>query len=330
MKTFITSFIVLFSFAANAFSTNPSTQQSGLCIPKQVRSLQSERAGVEAEVADTITLHNPNKVVITQSDNSLNVTVSGLPGESDYLLERNLTVADSSVSTSYVSDIRHDGLSWDFGLAEKEHSYELTLKIPADLEIGFTTAVGGPADLKTGFFKSGEIDLGLLRFNFVPARGPWSFNADFGMSASALRLRGDRSFVPSTSSGQVQPFSILPYPADAAKDKRSTLFSVGGNIRLMAHYSIGKYDQIGFGAMWTFPALNIGEFTRTTYTDADGQTHTALHNVATKKSNFAFQLEYLPMHNVKFFVRYSPWSNVNKQVFGRNFGTFTCGLGFSF
>ena len=81
------------------------------------------------------------------------------------------------------------------GYAEKENYYDLTLKIPADLEIGFTTAVGGPADLKTGFFKSGEIDLGLLRLNYLPAHGPWSFNADFGMSASALRLRGDRLFL---------------------------------------------------------------------------------------------------------------------------------------
>ena len=288
--------------------------------------LCSTTAAMAQEVTDTITIAKPDKVVIAQSDKSLSVTVSGLPDESDYLLERNLTVADSAVSTSYVSDIKHDGLSWDFGSAEKEHSYELTLKIPADFEIGFTTAVGGPSDLKTGFFKSGEIDLGLLRFNYVPARGPWSFNADFGISASALRLRGDRCFVP----GADNHFSILPYPADAAKDKRSTLFSVGGNVRLMAHYSFGKYDQIGFGAMWTFPALNIGEFTRTTYTDADGKTHNALHPVDTQKSNFAFQFEYLPMHNVKFFVRYSPWSNVNKQVFGKNFGTFTCGLGFSF
>lgn len=288
--------------------------------------LCSATAAMAQEVSDTITLANPNKVVITQSDNSLSVTVSGLPGENNYLLERNLTVADSAVSTEYVSDIKRDGLSWDFGAAENGHSYELNLKVPAEVEIGFTTAVGGPADLKTGFFKSGEIDLGLLRLNYLPARGPWSFNADFGMSASALRLRGDRSFVPATDNH----FSILPYPADAAKDKRSTLFSVGGNVRIMAHYSFGKYDQIGFGAMWTFPALNIGEFTRTTYTDADGKTHTALHNVATQKNNFAFQFEYLPMRNVKFFVRYAPWSNVNKQVFGKNFGTFTCGLGVGF
>ena len=288
--------------------------------------LCSATAAMAQEVADTITIVKPDKVVIAQSNKSLRVTVSGLPDESDYLLERNLTVADSAVSTSYVSDIKHDGLSWDFGSAEKEHSYELTLKIPADFEIGFTTAVGGPADLKTGFFKSGEIDLGLLRFNYVPARGPWSFNADFGISASALRLRGDRSFM-TDADGHL---GILPYPADAAKGKRSTLFSVGGNVRLMAHYSFGKYDQIGFGAMWTFPALNIGEFTRTTYTDADGKTHNALHPVDTQKSNFAFQFEYLPMRNVKFFVRYAPWSNVNKQVFGKNFGTFTCGLGFAF
>lgn len=287
--------------------------------------LCSATAATAQEVADTITINNPNKVVIAQSDNSLSVTVSGLPDESDYLLERNLTMADSAVSTAFVSDIKHDGLSWDFSTAENGHS-QMTLKIPADLEIGFTTAVGGPADLKTGFFKSGEIDLGLLRFNYLPARSPWSFNVDFGISASALRLRGDRSFVP----GADNHFSILPYSADAAKGKRSTLFSVGGNVRVMAHYSFGKYDQIGFGAMWTFPALNTGEFTRTTYTDADGKTHTAMHPVETQKSNFAFQLEYLPMHNVKFFVRYAPWSNVNKQVFGKNFGTFTCGLGFSF
>lgn len=283
-------------------------------------------AAMAQEMADTITLNNPNKVVIAQSDKSLNVTVSGLPGESDYLLERNLTVADSAVSTSYVSNIRHDGLSWDFGSAEKGNNYELTIQFPAEVEIGFTTAVGGPADLKTGFFKSGEIDLGLFRFNYVPARGPWSFNADFGISASALRLRGERSFVADADNH----LSILPYPADAAKNKRSTLFSVGGNVRLMAHYSFGKYDQIGFGAMWTFPALNIGEFARTTYTDADGKTHTAMNPVATRKSSFAFQFEYLPTHNVKFFVRYAPWSNVSNQVFGRNFGTFTCGLGFYF
>lgn len=289
-------------------------------------ALCSVTAAMAQEVIDTITLTKPDKVVITQSDKSLSVTVSGLPEESDYLLERNLTVADTAVSTSYVSNIKHDGFSWDFGAAEKKDNYKMTIQIPAEVEIGFTTAVGGPADLKTGFFKSGEIDLGLLRFNYVPSRGPWSFNADFGMSASALRLRGDRSYVADADNH----FSILPYPTDAAKNKRSTLFSVGGSVRLMAHYNFGKYDQIGFGAMWTFPALHIGEFTRTTYTDADGKTHTAMHSVDTKKSSFAFQFEYLPMRNVKFFVRYAPWSNVSKQVFGRNFGTFTCGLGFSF
>lgn len=287
-------------------------------------ALSSCTAAMAQEVADTITVNNPDKVVITQSDTSLSVTVDGLPDDSDFHLERSITVADSTASSSFVSVDKRDGFSWDFGAVEKNHA-QFTIQIPSEFELGFTTAVGGPAGLKTGFFKSGEADVNLIRFNCVPARGPWSFFADFGISASALRLRGDRSFVADADNH----CSILPYPADA-KDKRSTLFSVGGNVRLMARYSVGKYEQIGFGAMWTFPALNIGEFTRTVYTDADGQKHTAMHMLDTQRSNFAFQFEYLPMHNVKFFVRYAPWSNVNKQVFGGNFGTFTAGLGFAF
>ncbi|MDO4210512.1 MAG: hypothetical protein Q4D23_02175 [Bacteroidales bacterium] len=295
--------------------------------------LCSATAAMAQEVADTITIDKPEKVVITQNDKSLSVTVDGLPDDSNFHLERSIALADSTSSSSFVSVDKHDGFSWDFGAAEKNNA-QFTIQIPSEFELGFTTAVGGPADLKTGFFKSGEINVGLMRFNFVPARGPWTFFADFGISTSALRLRGDRRFVPdadpSTCSGPAQSCSILPYPTDAAKDKRSTLFSVGGNVRLMARYSIGKYDQIGFGAMWNFPALNIGEFCRTSYTDADGQKHTAMHMLNTQRSGFAFQVEYLPMRNVKFFVKYAPWSNVNKQVFGKNFGTFTAGLGFTF
>lgn len=298
MKTFITSFIALCA------ATTAMAQ----------------------EVADTITINNPNKVVITQSDNSLSVTVSGLPDESDYLLERNLTVADSAVSTSYVSDIKHDGLSWDFGSAEKEDNGRITLDISPKIEYGLTTPIGGPSDMKTGFFKSGELRADLMCFDFVPARGRWNFHLEFGISYTSLRLKGDRRFLADADNH----LTILPYPADAQeKNRNSYLFNIGASIKLMAHYSVGKYSYIGFGPMWTIPAANFGSSCRSIYTDADGKKQSHMHRLDTQLNNVGLRFEYLPIRNFKIYATYSPWSSISKQTFG-NFGSFSLGIGFGF
>lgn len=285
----------------------------------------SSTAAMAQETADTITINKPDKVVITQSDNSLNVTIDGLPDESDFHLERSLAVADTTATTSFVNVDKSDPFTWNFSDAEKKGESKSTLEFGPNFELGFTTAIGGPDGMKTAFFKSGEFRADLMRINVVPAASRWSFQMEFGVAFSNYSLRGDRRFVADADNH----LTIMPYPTDADKKKESHLLNFGGSIKLMAHYSVGKYSYIGFGPMWTIPAYNFGASCRTLYTDANGQKQSDMHRLDRQLSNVGFRFEYLPIHNFKVYATYQPWSSVSKQAFG-NFSTLSLGIGFGF
>lgn len=288
--------------------------------------LCSASAAMAQEVADTITITKPDKVVITQSDKSLTVAVSGLPDEADFHLERNLAVADSTATTSFINVDQSDPISWNFSEAEKKNRSTCNIQFGPNIELGLTTAIGGPADMKTGFFKSGEVHAGLMRINYIPAASRWSFQLELGLSYTSLHLKGDRRFMADADNH----LTIMPYPADAQeKDRSSYLFNIGGTVKLMAHYGVGKYSYIGFGPIWTIPAASFGSSCRSIYTDADGQKQSHMHRIDTQLQNVGFRFEYLPIHNFKIYTTYSPWSNVSKDAFG-NFGTFSLGIGFGF
>lgn len=298
MKTFITSFIALCA------ATTAMAQ----------------------EVADTITVTKPEKVVITQSDNSLSVVVDGLPDEDDFHLERTLSVADSTAATSFINLDQGDPISWNFSDAEKKGHSKVTLDFGPNFELGLTSTLGGPDGMKTAFFKSGEFRADLARINVVPAASRWNFQLEFGLSYTSLHLKGDRRFMADADNH----LTIVPYPTDAEEKKRTSyLFNIGAGIKLMAHYSVGKYSYIGFGPMWTIPAANFGSSCRTLYTDAEGKKQSDMHRIDTQLNNIGFRFEYLPIHNFKVYATYQPWSNVSKQAFG-NFGNLSLGIGFGF
>lgn len=288
--------------------------------------LCSAGAAMAQEVADTITITKPDKVVITQSDNSLSVTVSGLPDEDDFRLERALSVADTTATTSFINVDKGDPISWNFSDAEKKGHSKVTLDFGPSFELGLTSTLGGPADMKTGFFKSGEFRADLARINVVPAASRWNFQLEFGLSYTSLHLKGDRRYLADADNH----LTIVPYPADAQEKNRSSyLFNIGAGIKLMAHYGVGKYSYIGFGPMWTIPAASFGSSCRTIYTDAEGKKHSDMHRIDTQLQNVGFRFEYLPIHSFKVYATYQPWSSVSKQAFG-NFGTFALGIGFGF
>lgn len=64
-------------------------------------------ANVNAQTTpDSVVIDNPDKVVVTHSDNSLSVSVRGKKDDPTYVLERNLTVVDTleTVTTTSVHE----------------------------------------------------------------------------------------------------------------------------------------------------------------------------------------------------------------------------------
>lgn len=276
---------------------------------------------------DTVEVEHPDKVVITQSDESLKVVVTGCKDNPGFRLERNIVMADSAEVIT--TETKHESTGLSFGLGsdvldinsvEKRHTPNLVISIYPAFEFGFATPVSGDKSLKTSFWKSYEARLNLMRWKFLPKKGRWWLTLDLGLSRTHFSLcqgcfSGDDDY----------NLMIGSYPQDYSKGESGvTLW--GGDLTLLYHQQLGKYSSMAFGLMYSGYHAPINNNAYAKYVDGSGKEVTNMYRIDPNRNTITLRAEYSPYHGVIFYVGYTPWS-MFRNGRGPKFSTLTFGMG---
>lgn len=288
-------------------------------------------ANVNAQTTvDSVVIDNPNKVVVTHSDNSLSVSVKGKKDDPTYVLERNLTVVDTLETVTTTSVHEPSGLcfgigspSLDFGTPEARTSSRFELGICPGIEMGASFLMGTPDQMNHSFFSSYELRANLLTWKFVPRKGDWWVTMDWGLSYSRFSMK-DHRFVGDTDYN----LGFGNFPQDADKCKSGfTMFN--GDATLLYHRSFGKYSSWAAGLMYSGHYSPFDNHCFTKYVDAQGKEVSDMQRIDPRRNSFSLRLEYSPYKDAKFYLNFSPWSPFKKGQ-GPQYSTLSVGLGIGF
>lgn len=289
-----------------------------------------EVRGQHTSAVDTLVLCRPDTVVIVHSDSLLAVTVNGRSGDPDFIYENRLTVADTSavMTTASVSApealrMGAEGGFFDFGAVEGKHTGCVSLRFPVALEVGLSVPFSRPEGMRTMFFRTYELGIDLLSFDFTPRRGNWWMTLAFALSLHKYEMR-KHAFTADAD----HVLSVGPMPADA-HDARSAMFTFGEDIKVLCHHSIGRRSSVAAGVMLTCCTPRFGNVCSTVWEDADGKQHSETHRITPRRVVPSFRVECLPVRFMKFYLNIAPWSPF-KSGKGLQYGTLSFGIGMGF
>lgn len=276
---------------------------------------------------DTVEVEHPDKVVITQNDESLKVVVTGCKDNPGFSLERSIVMADSAEVIT--TETKHESTGLSFGLGsdvldinsvEERRTSQFEICIYPAFEIGFAMPVSGDKSLKTSFWKSYEARLNLMRWKFLPKKGRWWLTLDWGLSRTHFSLRQG-----CFSGNDDYHLMIGSYPADYSKGESGvTLW--GADLTLLYHHALGKYSSMAFGLMYSGYHAPINNNAYAKYVDGSGKEVTNMYRIDPNRNTITLRAEYSPYHGVNFYVGYTPWS-MFRNGRGPKFSTLTFGMG---
>ena len=121
------------------------------------------------EVTHTVSIENPDRVTLRQSDKQLTVEIEGENGNPDfhYVREVNLSGSESSVT-------KERNGNWDFNIPFRKQTAQGKRKrnavILKDLKLGLSTALNTPAGMDVNMASSWEITTPTLGWAYYPWR----------------------------------------------------------------------------------------------------------------------------------------------------------------
>lgn len=279
---------------------------------------------------DTVEVEHPDKVVITQNDESLKVVVTGCKDNPDFSLERSIAMVDTAEVITTETNHESTGLpfvlasdTFDFNSVEGRRTSEFAISIYPALELGFAMPVSGDKSLKTSFWTSYEARLRLMRWSFQPKKSRWWLTLDWNLSRTHFSLSrgcfaGDDSY----------NLLFASYPEEYSKGESGlTLWGLG--MTLLYHHALGKYSSVAFGLMFSeyYSPMNNNAYTK--YVDGNGKEVTNIYRIDSNNCPLSLRAEYSPGLGLKCYVGYTPWS-MFRNGRGPKFSTLTFGLGLYF
>ena len=263
---------------------------------------------------DTIVVRKPRMVTIITSDSLQKVDIRGSESDSTYHYANTIQLTDSN----YVSTMRIN--SGDFGFSiggiSRDH-YTHHVEITTDLAIGWTSALGAPANMNTRVFSSWEIWYIIAQYNWHP----WESSKDqlaigFGIDWRNYRMTDNQYF--SKADNGVTSLQAIP---DGAKLKFSRIKVTSITVPFLYRHSLSREFKLSVGPVVN---LNYHSSILTKYELNGAVIKDKAKDVHTNPVTVDF-LAILKTPCLSYYFKYSP-CNVIDTSYGPKFQTLSFGI----
>lgn len=276
-----------------------------------------------AQQRDTLTIEQPERVTISKTPASTQFVVEGNKDNPNYRYEELITLTDSTIVETASSDKRNSSFCLDFTILEnKNHTSSLEAYSCLNMNVSFGIPTGDKC-IPTRFFRSGQAEIDLIGFRYLPVSPKWCVELDWGIELSRYYLKKDK-YLLSDPDGFAHVYDVAP----GMDVSESMICCTGSNLNLMYRRYFGKTSSIGLGAFWKGidPLL-----CRTTYTDQDGKEVVKTGHFAKNYVNrnlFGLRLQYR-MDMLQLNVDYM-LNNTFKKGYGIELPRLSVGFGVCF
>lgn len=275
-------------------------------------------AGGFAESSDSLkvmSIEDPDKVTITESDNRLTVEIDGKKDNPGFRYVREVEISPSDVSV-----IKERSSDWDFNIPFRKHTEEQKRKrnsfVVKDFKIGLSTVQGAPDNMDVTMGSSWEITTPTFGWEYRPWRNRTSFSIGVACSWRNYRMTGRQRFIKDSGTDM----SIGAYPEGAdIQFSRIKVFSWA--VPVMFTHETKNNFNFSFGPIINF---NTHASMKTRY-KLNGEkyklTDDIIHQTPVTvdiQASFGFK-------TLGFYVKYSP-CNVLDTTYGPEFSALSVGV----
>ena len=143
------------------------------------------------KVENVMSIDNPNKVTITESDNRLTVEIDGKKDNPGFRYVREVEISPSDVSVT-----KERNSDWDFNIPFRKHTEEQKRKrnafVVKDFKIGLSTVQGAPDNMDVTMGSSWEITTPSFGWEYYPWKTRTSLSIGVACSWRNYQLPYDR------------------------------------------------------------------------------------------------------------------------------------------
>lgn len=271
-----------------------------------------------AESNDTILadVDNPRRVIVSESDSYLNISIQGRGGNPNYKFNYTRSTENLAASLS----MKEQASRWDFSIltsSRRKSSHFSGKEIHmGGLYFGFVTGTGAPAGVNIDMLSSYEIGTDLLSLSRILANRNHRIRIGFGLDWRNYRMTGRTRFVK-TENGDIGT-GAYPEGADI-KFSRLKIFSLTVPVRYT--YYINRKFSVDAAAILCF---NTYGSLKTRY-KLEGQKHRDFDkSIHQRPVTVDFQLG-ANYKGVGLYVKYSP-ASVIKKDYGPDFKSLSTGV----
>lgn len=266
------------------------------------------------EVTHTVSIENPDRVTLRQSDKQLTVEIEGENGNPDfhYVREVNLSGSESSVT-------KERNGNWDFNIPFRKQTAQGKRKrnavILKDLKLGLSTALNTPAGMDVNMASSWEITTPTLGWAYYPWRTNTYFSIGIAGSWQNYRMTGKQRFIKEGSN-----LVLGSYPEGAdIQFSRIKIFS--WSVPMMISHKFKNGLGFDLGAIINF---NTHASLKTRY-KLDGESYKITDNnihqtPVTVDLQASFQCKIIGI-----YVKYSP-CQILDAAYGPKFSALSAGI----
>jgi hypothetical protein len=263
---------------------------------------------------DTIVVRKPRIVTVITGDSLQKVDIRGSESDSTYHYANTIQLTDSN----YVSTARINSSDFGFsigGISRDHHAHHV--EITSDLAIGWTSALGAPANMNTRVFSSWEIWYIIAQYNWHP----WESSKDqlaigFGIDWRNYRMNGNQYF--SKAANGVTGLQAVP---DGANLKFSRIKVTSITVPLLYRHSLSRRFRLSVGPVVNF---NYHSSILTKYELNGEEVKDRAKDVHVNPVTVDF-MAVLKTPCLSYYFKYSP-CNALDTSFGPKFQTLSFGI----
>lgn len=243
---------------------------------------------LHAQQCDTLTIEQPDRVVITKSPASTHLLIEGSQKNPNYRYEERIDITDSTRVETAISDKPYSSLGLDFTILSNErHTSVIEAYLRPTMRASLAIPTGGDCIPSRWSLASGEAEIDFLGMRYNPVNPKWWIDLEWGFHYTNYLLRKGDCML-SDENGMAH---LDSYP-EGSKDHESSIHLAGMNMNLMFNRQLGKSSALSAGLLWK---MGAPLFCRTAYTDASGHKVTKMGSFAEDMVNanrFGLRLEY--------------------------------------
>lgn len=282
-------------------------------------ALTASAASAQEKSDTLLNKSNVEKVVISESNTGVTVTVKGKDGGSDYQKEFTSLYPDSQVVAS--SQYEYRGIpSVTIGKDDDNARWRRTLECNIGLHIGFVAAPQKPGDMNVNIGRLNDFSLlDLLSYRARLKKSHHSFSVGFGLSWRYVSLKNSQMFHYGTyGPAEYQDLDMLSGPqmcyledgkvsydsnfeGKTVKNSRVGIFSL--SFPVLWHWNFAKNHNLVLGPIFN---INTHGSVKTTFNDGNIDSQEASNKIGYRKFTVDAYGSITIAGGVSAYVRYSP------------------------